>query len=219
MQPHLRNAFDVDAVRKQDATPVFLIRHGQTQWNRERRFLGRTDIPLDETGTVQATKLAARLRDYPITHVYTSPLSRAFQTATIVGAPHELHPRTIHGITELHQGLLEGREGRHLAADFPEFFAAWRQDPTDARIPGGETLSECHARSVRSFSAALEHHTPADTVVVVSHKVAISGIICDVLGLPPRYNMMVEQANTAINLLAWKADAASLLRLNDHDHL
>lgn len=219
MQPHLRNAFDVDAVRKQDATPVFLIRHGQTQWNRERRFLGRTDIPLDETGIAQATTLSARLKEHPITHVYTSPLTRARQTATIVGAPHDLEPRIVEGITELDQGHLEGREGRALAADFPDFFAAWRRDPTDVRIPGGETLAECHARSVRSFSAALRHHTPADTVIVVSHKVAISGIICDLLGLPPRYNMMVEQANTAINLLAWKAGSASLVRLNDHDHL
>ena len=219
MVPHLCNAFDMDAARKEGATPVFLIRHGQTEWNREGRFLGRTDLPLDETGMTQAQKLADRLSTHSVSHVYASPLARALQTATELSRPHGLEPRAVEGIIELDQGDLEGREGRNLAVEFPDFFAAWRQDPTHARIPGGETLADCHARSVRAIHSLLADHSAADTVVVVSHKVAISAIICDVLGLPPRYNMMVEQANTAINLLAWNAGSLSLLRLNDHEHL
>ena len=65
----------------------------------------------------------------------------------------------------------------------------------------------------------LARHSPADTVAIVSHKVAISGIICNALGLPPRFNMMVGQANTAINLLAYRNGLISLVRLNDHAHL
>ena len=103
MVPLLCNAFDLDALRKQGATPVFLIRHGETQWNRERRFLGRSDVPLNNTGQHQAQLLADRLRAVPFNHVYSSPLTRAVETAGGIGATHGLPVERIPGLAELDQ--------------------------------------------------------------------------------------------------------------------
>ena len=219
MVPPLCNAFDLDALRKQGATPVFLIRHGETQWNRERRFLGRSDVPLNNTGQHQAQLLADRLRAVPFNHVYSSPLTRAVETAGGIGATHGLPVVRIPGLAELDQGELEGKLAAALVEEYPAFFNSWRRDPTHARIPGGETLAECQARCVAAMHSVLREHTASDTIAIVSHKVAISGIICDAIGLPPRFNMMVHQANTAINVLAWHQDQLKLVRLNDRKHL
>ena len=219
MVPQLRNAFDLNAIRKQGATPVFLIRHGETEWNRERRFLGRSDIPLNETGHRQARALAERLRDTPIDHLYSSPLARALETADSIGALHRLPTHRLGGIIELDQGELEGKFASALLDEYPTFFDAWRRDPTHVRVPGGETLAECQSRCVAAIRSVLSKHSESDTIAIVSHKVAISGIICDAIGLPPRFNMMVQQANTAINVLAWRSGRLELIRLNDHAHL
>lgn len=219
MQTQPRNAFALKAIQDQGALPVFLIRHGQTLWNKERRFLGRSDIPLDEVGREQARKLANALADTPIRRLYSSPLSRAMQTADAIGSELNLAPETVNGLTELNQGELEGMEGRLLADRYPDFHRDWVHDPTHVRIPGGETLAECQERAVESIHGVLRQLEPTDPVAFVSHKVAISGIICDCLGLPPRFNMMVGQSNTAINVLAFKNGRLTLCRLNDAAHL
>lgn len=219
MQTQPRNAFALKAIQDQGALPVFLIRHGQTSWNKERRFLGRSDIPLDATGLEQARKLAHALASTPIHRLYSSPLSRAMQTADAIASALHLAPETVNGLTELNQGELEGMEGRLLAERYPDFYRDWVHDPTHVRIPGGETLAECQARAVESIHRVLGELDSTAPVALVSHKVAISGIICDCLGLPPRFNMMVGQANTAINVLAFKDGRLSLVRLNDAAHL
>ena len=219
MLPPARNAFDAERIRKHGATPVFLIRHGQTLWNKERRFLGRSDIPLNDLGHQQAVNLSRALAEVPFTHVYSSPLTRAKQTAEAITQSRGMVPIVSPGLTELNQGELEGMHGTLLPERYPDFYKNWQIDPTHVRIPGGETLAECHQRSTKALFSLLASHTAADCIAIVSHKVAISSILCDVMGLPPRFNMMVEQANTAINLLRCGADGVSIVRLNDHDHV
>ena len=219
MDPPHRNAFEWEALCEQGAIPVFLIRHGQTSWNKERRFLGRSDIPLDEDGHAQATLLAQALSPIPFDAVYSSPLSRAWATATKLAQPHGLEPEVLPGLTELDQGELEGMKGVLLPERFPAFYQAWRADPTHVRVPGGETLAECQARVVSSTHATLAHRTTPGPIAIVSHKVAISAVLCDTIGLPPRFNMMVGQKNTAINLLSYKDGRLRLHRLNEATHL
>lgn len=219
MLPPARNAFDAERIRKHGATSVFLIRHGQTLWNKERRFLGRSDIPLDNIGHEQAMNLSTALAEVPFTHVYSSPLTRARQTAEALTKARGLTAILSPGLTELNQGELEGLHGALLPEHFPDFYTQWKTDPTHVRIPGGETLAECHARSSEALFSLLASHSTTDCIAVVSHKVAISSILCEIMGLPPRFNMMVEQANTAINVLASGSDGVSIVRLNDHEHL
>ena len=102
---------------------LLLVRHGQTAWNIERRLLGRTDVPLDAVGLDQAARLARRLATTRLAAVWSSPLTRAVQTATPLGAP-----RLDEGLVECDMGALEGLSGVEFVEKWPEVAAAWRAD-------------------------------------------------------------------------------------------
>lgn len=219
MQPTHRNPFAWQSLRRDGEIFVFLVRHGQTAWNKERRFLGRSDVPLDSEGQAQAARVSAALSSVQLDHIYSSPLSRAWQTAEAIAANRSLTIAPVDGLTELDQGELEGRFGDALESDFPDFYTQWKADPTDVRVPGGETLSECSARANAAFVDILSRHQPGDAIAVVAHRVSISAILAEVMGLPVRFNMRIGQRNTAINLLSHRDSATRLLRLNDASHL
>lgn len=219
MEPPHRNRFAWQNLIDDDEISVFLIRHGQTQWNKERRFLGRTDIPLDEEGRAQAALLAKALAPVRFTAIYSSPLSRAWQTAEAIATNREVTIGASPELTELNQGELEGRYGSALAADFPDFYAQWRADPTHVRIPGGETLAECSLRANAALGSILSRHRPGDSIAVVAHRVCISAILATTLDLPVRFNMRIGQRNTAINLISHRDGTTRLRRLNDASHL
>jgi probable phosphoglycerate mutase len=219
MQDPIRNPLYWNSLSEEGAVPILLVRHGQTSWNKERRFLGRSDIPLDQEGQTQAMAVAAAIRHIPLQALYSSPLSRAWGTAEKIAESRELPIQRVQDLQELHQGDLEGHPSHFLAEQYPDFLAAWQKDPTHARCPGGETLDECRVRSIAALRTIMSKHQPGDPVAVVSHRMAIGCIICDVLGLPLRFNTLIGQRNTAINILSWKEGALRLHRLNEASHL
>jgi broad specificity phosphatase PhoE len=219
MQDPIRNGLDWNSLSEEGAVPILLVRHGQTSWNKQRRFLGRSDIPLDQEGVLQATAVAAALRPIPLQAMYSSPLSRAWGTAEKINESRSLSIQRVDDLQELHQGDLEGHPSQYLAEQYPDFLTAWQKDPTHARCPGGETLNECKVRSVAAMRLILEQHQTGPPIAIVSHRMAIGCIICDLLGLPLRFNTMIGQRNTAINLLSWKEGTLRLHRLNEASHL
>jgi probable phosphoglycerate mutase len=219
MQHHTRNALDWMNRVPEGSTPLVLVRHGQTAWNKERRFLGRTDIPLDEDGRMQAAAVAGALVSIPLVAVYTSHLSRASQTAEAVAAAHGLTPTINPDLQELDQGELEGSFGADLAAHYPDFHQAWEQDPANTRAPGGETLSECNERVLRATREIMAAHPGPQPIAIISHRIVVSCIVCEALGLPLRMWRRVGQRNTAVNLLSARDGRLQLHRLNDTGHL
>lgn len=167
--------------RAPDRLTVVLIRHGQTEWNHTRRFLGKTDIPLDEVGKQQACQLAERMAKR-LDAAYTSPLKRASQTA----AAHTDQAIAMRHLAELDQGELEGLEAPQAIARFPKFFADWAKDPGDARPPGGELFSACQARMTAALGEVIERHGSGDVVGLFSHQMAISSLLCAVSHAPLR---------------------------------
>lgn len=167
--------------RAPDRLTVVLIRHGQTEWNHTRRFLGKTDIPLDEVGKQQACQLAERMAKR-LDAAYTSPLKRASQTA----AAHTDQAIPMRHLAELDQGELEGLEAPQAIARFPNFFAEWANDPGAARPPGGELFSACQARMTAALAEVTERHGSGDVVGLFSHQMAISSLLCAVSDAPLR---------------------------------
>ena len=219
VQPN-RNPLDPTGLLSEGRTPIFLIRHGQTAWNIERKFLGKSDIPLDETGQTQACDLANRLSPLPIKHFYSSPLSRAFQTAqSVIGRFPEGNVKMVQDLAELDQGELEGQYGEMLPTQYPEFFASWQQDPAHARVPGGETLFECQERAWNALHWTIRDAPSGEALAVFSHKMVICSIVCKILDLPLRQFRTIGQDNTAINLLSAGPDGLRIHRLNDTEHL
>ena len=121
----------------------YLVRHGQTDWNRAGKIQGTTDIPLNETGRQQAEQLATVLKErsgYPaetrIDAVYASPLARAFQTAEILAKEEKLPLRRLTGLRERDFGCWEGKSWQQVEAEYPDEFHLWREQPM-VGIPSG----------------------------------------------------------------------------------
>lgn len=196
-----------------ETLPILLVRHGRTRHNAERRFVGRLDVPLDETGQDQAKRWAQAYRDLPIQGVFSSPLQRAKQTAEAL-AP----PTPIQGLQELDQGIFEGRLASEVMAEQPEFFAQWRRDPSSLRIPDGETLAECQTRCFGALTQLAHDTGPGQPIVVVAHQLVLASILLKVLQLPLNMVVRLHQSNTAVNLLSY--DGRWLVhRINDRSHL
>jgi probable phosphoglycerate mutase len=130
---------------------IILVRHGQTQWNLDGRYQGRSDPPLCRTGMMECVTLAKKLSRAGIRSIFTSPLSRARQTAEIVAdrlriGPIENDPR----LAEIHFGDWEGNTQTQVRQHWPELLNLWKTAPDAVRFPGGETLEEARDR-LRGF--------------------------------------------------------------------
>lgn len=162
-----------------DGPLLMLVRHGQTAYNAERRFLGQTDVPLDEVGIQQAEALAEALVE-PADAVFSSPLARARETARRLHAAPLFHD----GLRELSQGALEGLEVREGYRRFPEFFAAWAVDPTEVPVPGGESLGACRDRAQAALEEIASRHGPGERVAIVTHQLVIASLLCTLSDKP-----------------------------------
>jgi broad specificity phosphatase PhoE len=127
---------------------IVLARHGETAENRERRFQGQKDVPLNDTGRAQARRLADEAQGEGFVVVYTSPLVRAAETAQIVGAALGLEVRTDDRLKEVDVGDWQDRLKDDIARDEPELWAAFRRGGEDWRFPGGESLLEQQERVI-----------------------------------------------------------------------
>jgi probable phosphoglycerate mutase len=134
------------------STDLLLIRHGETDWNRELRFQGQIDIPLNATGHEQAQRLGQRLADVRIDHIVCSDLLRTRQTAEPAARQLGLPVQTTPALREQHFGVAEGLRGDEVQARHPEAWAGWLRFQADFSLPG---------------EVAARH--PGQTVLVVTH--------------------------------------------------
>ena len=128
---------------------ILLVRHGETTWNREGRYQGRTDIPLSDTGQAQVRALGDRLRSIAITAALSSPLARARTTAEAILAGRTLSLEIDAGLLEISHGGWEGKLASEVAREHAEMFGVWRTAPdrTAPAGPGTESLSDVKARA------------------------------------------------------------------------
>ncbi len=162
----------------------YLLRHGETEWNKLGKFQGLTDVSLNERGLSQARDSARAALGWEHSVIYSSSLTRTVQVAEEVrklsGAPVVTDP----GLRELSLGDLEGITGAEMRAGWPELYATWRANPADVTMPNGETLAELQARAWQAILEIERTHAEAPGVVVVSHNFAIRTIICAILEIP-----------------------------------
>jgi broad specificity phosphatase PhoE len=146
-------------------TTVLLVRHGETDWNREHRWQGWADVPLNELGRRQAAELAGRLRGVRLDAVYSSDLRRAHETAELVAAEHGLPVVADPGLREIDVGSWSGLTRPEIDE---RFGGEW---PADA-----ETGEE-HATRVRAAAARILRAHPGGTVLLVTHGGTIRALV------------------------------------------
>lgn len=161
---------------------LYLVRHGETAYNRDGLGLGRSDVPLTPLGRTQAAALGQRLADQPITRILSSPLARALDTAAAIAGERgvTIEPRA--ELLELDVGLTEGMTFPAMRERFPDFLRAWGSPAgVSARMPGGESIEDV-ANRLAPFAAELRE-LDAPGVAVVSHNFVARVLLCQLLGL------------------------------------
>ncbi len=199
-------------------TRIYLVRHGTTEWNREEIFRGRADCPLNETGRAEARALTDYFRGVEIQEIYSSPLSRAVQTADALASPRGLAVVCDPSFTDLDFGEWQGRPLREIREKYPEEYRTWRERPQDASFPGGENLGRVRARAWSGLLCRAESN-PEKTILVVSHRVVTKILICAALGLDDSHFWQVKQDTTAVNCLEYARGWFTVALINDTCHL
>lgn len=199
---------------------LFLMRHGETPWNRRHRCQGVSDVPLSATGRAQAASLAAALAEEPLAAVYSSPLARAAETARAVAAPHGLPVVTHRDLRELDHGACEGLTPRELRERFGDVLDAWRRGPADVLLPGGESMRGLEARAVAVLREIAARHAPDAAVAIVAHNLVILALLARALGWPLDRFRDLRQDTAAISVLDVAASAeARVVTINETAHL
>jgi len=200
---------------------ILLVRHGETAWNREGRYQGRTDIPLSETGVEQVCALRDRLAQIPIAIAVSSPLSRARTTAeTIVAGRAALELDA--GLVEISHGTWEGQLASDVERAHAEMFGVWRSAPgRDAPAgPGAETLGDVEARAWPVLEKLCSRLAPDAVALVTAHDAVNRVLLCKILGVPLTHVWKFRQSPCALNVLAGTSiDDLAVVRLNDSDHV
>ena len=200
------------------ATRLIAIRHGETAWNVGARIQGYLDIPLNDTGRWQARRAADALAGEPITTVYASDLSRAFETASVVAEAVGLQSIPEPGLRERHFGVFQGRTFAEVEAEAPEQALRWRKREPDFTPEGGESLNTFRERIVSTVERLASRH-PDELIVLVAH-----GGVMDVLyRAATRQEIQAPRTwqlgNASINRLLWTPDGMSVVGWADTAHL
>ena len=149
-------------------TRICLVRHGETEWNMERRIQGQIDVELNATGLNQAAAAGSWLRTAGITALYSSDLRRAWATARVIGAALGLIPVAVPELRERRYGIFEGLTYDEARARFPDGYAAFARRDADYSFDGGESLRQMAARVTGKLEEIATAH-PGRNVAVVLH--------------------------------------------------
>ena len=197
---------------------LFVLRHGETVFTRERRFAGWRDVPLSDTGLRQCEAAAAALSDVGVTAVYSSPLERARTSAEAIAKPHRLAVRVEPAFRELGFGEWEGRTRANVATQSAALYETWRSAPETFCAPGGESLTAVANRVTTGIEALRAEHD-GESVVLVTHAIVIRLIVLDGLGLGPARLWSIDASPAGITELEYRDDWVTVHRMNTLAHL
>lgn len=200
-------------------TRLLLVRHGATAATREDRFSGSTRAELSDEGRWQAARLGERLSRQDITAVYASPLSRALETARIVGGHCGLEAVPRDGLQEIGHGHWEGMKREDVEREFGAEYAAWEADPFSFAPAGGESGVAVLARALPVIRDIVHSH-PGGQMLVVSHKATLRLVLSSLLGFDPRgYRDRLDQSPACLNVVDFRDPVrARLMLFNDTSH-
>lgn len=198
---------------------VYLVRHGETEWNALMKYQGQTDVPLSDNGRRQAELIGKRLAGEKIHGFYASDLKRAYETAKIISKYHGLEVKKVSELRELNFGAWEGLTKKELKENYAKEIKEWWENPLLTRAPGGETLGEMVKRSVKAIRKIVERHS-GENVVVVTHGGVIRSIVGTVLGMDLNKYWRLRLDNACLSIIDFPEWEKGILMLfNDCSHL
>lgn len=194
------------------------IRHGETDANREQRFQGQIDTPLNATGHVQAQRLAARLGETPHDRLFTSDLQRARETAAPLATAWARPALPLSDLREQSFGILEGVRVADVPTLHPELWALWLEHQADFALPGGESLRRFHDRVLGAVRRLAGAHA-GERIAVVTHGGVLDMLWRHANALPLHGRRDCAIPNTGINRLRWVDDRLQIETWADDAHV
>ncbi len=199
-------------------TRVYLVRHGTTDWNKEEIFRGRADCQLNETGHAEARALAEYFTHIPLQAIYSSPLSRARETAQAIGAAKGLQLISAPAFVDIDFGAWQGLPLREVREKYSDLYRLWRERPQAITFPGGENLAQVRARAWEGLQRVVQEN-PEKTALIISHRVVTKILLCAVLGLDDSHFWQIKQDTTAVNCFEYTRGVFVTSLINDTCHL
>lgn len=195
---------------------LILIRHGETLWNREKRVQGISDIELSDRGIQQVEHLARSLKDEKIETIISSPLKRAYRTASAINQFHNVTIESERDLQELDQGDLEGMRFSELMKDHLLFLEKWLTDPASVVMPNGESLVELQKRAWGAIERIIQR---SQDTLVVSHNFTIMSILCKFKNLELSRFREVHVDTASATVVMIENGAGQVTSLNNTEHL
>lgn len=204
-------------------TEILLIRHGETDWNVDKRLQGHIDIPLNEAGRRQVLALGAALADEGIDAIFASDLQRARATAQAVADVAGLEVGIDAGLRERCYGAFEGLRHTDIEAKYPEAYRVWKAREPDARYPAGqreaETMREFYQRSVQAVRRVLDGVGRQHKVAIVTHGGVLECLHHWASGTEFAQPRTFDIFNASVNRLHWDGERARIRSWGEIGHL
>lgn len=200
---------------------MYLVRHGATDANLRRPYVlqGRgMDLPLNETGRRQAACVQKLLERKSLAAIYSSPLRRAFDTASAIAEPHRLDIGVVDALIEADVGKWEGMSWDQIHRDFPEACANFQRDQSRYPYLGGESYMDVAERALPSLNQLMDRHA-GRTIVAVAHNVVIRACAATLLKMPLTHAKDIQQNNGGVTLLRREHERTDLITLNSVLHI
>ena len=197
---------------------IYIVRHGQTEWNLLGKTQGHGNSDLTPKGIEQAELLADSMTKYPIDYIYSSDLGRAYQTAEIIGNKLNIEVEKTEALREMNFGTWEGRIIKDIIEEDPELYKMWRNEPHLAKIPQGETLSQIKERT-DAFIKEINEKYAGKHIVLVTHSLCARIMLLSFLDSDVKNIYRINQANTALNIIELRDYGPVVMKMNDTTHI
>lgn len=200
-------------------TDIYIARHGETRFNKEGKMQGRgIDIPLNETGRLQARAISEVLKDESIDHIFSSSLMRSMETAEIIAWTLRMKYHSYPELDEMNFGKFEGKASKEIQQDLSEVHQTWKNGNTDYAIEGGESPGMVLDRVMKRTNEILNEHA-GSSILFILHGRLIRILLSNWLGYPLSEMHRIEHSNGALYYLKKNGNNFEEVYLHKTDHL
>lgn len=196
---------------------IYIVRHGFTLWNGDGKLQGKQDTELSDIGRTQGRILGERLKSVPIKKIYSSPLKRAYETASIINSFLKVPIECKDGLMEMSFGDWEGSTWDYIKNNHPHF-PTWNKDRFVCKTPNGESYKDTLDRALSTLKEICSNNDEDSNILIVSHGALIKTLICGILNLDIHNGNKLLFDNCGITVLEFTENHFFIKTLNDLSH-
>lgn len=197
---------------------LYLVRHGESEWNKLKKIQGQIDIPLTEKGIEQAKLIGKRLINEGIEKIYTSDLKRAYDTASIIGKMLNIDVIPLKELREINFGIWEGLTTDIIKSKFSKERELWLKNPEMLKVEGAESILDLQLRAMNEINKIISNNN-IDNVLIVSHSATLKTIILGLLNMDISHFKNMTLNNVSLSIIEFRQYNRVLTLLNDTSHL